>query len=220
MENFYLKQEVKKHIDQSYNPNIHLHNFEVPFRALIVAPSGTGKSNFLCNLLKTFCVGKGTFDEIILFCKCRHEPLYEYLNEASKGNIVVTEDISKLPQINTLNKKTQKLYIFDDMVLDKNPLISEYFIRGRKMGVSLLFLTQSFYQTPKIIRQNTRYFIILKLSGARDLSMILKELSITKTKNELLAMYEYATQEKFDCFIIDNDAVKNKYRKNFTEYLD
>ena len=142
------------------------------------------------------------------------------MNEASKGNIVVTEDISKLPQINTLNKKTQKLYIFDDMVLDKNPLISEYFIRGRKMGVSLLFLTQSFYQTPKIIRQNTRYFIILKLSGARDLSMILKELSITKTKNELLAMYEYATQEKFDCFIIDNDAVKNKYRKNFTEYLD
>ena len=142
------------------------------------------------------------------------------MNEASKGNIVVTEDISKLPQINTLNKKTQKLYIFDDMVLDKNPLISEYFIRGRKMGVSLLFLTQSFYQTPKIIRQNTRYFIILKLSGARDLSMILKELSITKTKNELLAMYEYATQEKFDCFIIDNDTVKNKYRKNFTEYLD
>ena len=82
MENFYLKQEVKKHIDQSYNPNIHLHNFEVPFRALIIAPSGTGKSNFLCNLLKTFCVGKGTFDEIILFCKCRHEPLYEYLGEA------------------------------------------------------------------------------------------------------------------------------------------
>ena len=220
MENFYLKNEVKKHIYQSFNPNIHLHNFEVPFRALIIAPSGTGKSNFLCNLLKTFCVGKGTFDEIILFCKCGHEPLYEYLDEASKGSIVVTEDLSKLPPINTLNKKTQKLYIFDDMVLEKNPLISEYFIRGRKMGVSLLFLTQSFYQTPKIIRQNTRYFIILKLSGARDLSMILKELSISKTKEDLLKMYEYATRKKFDCFIIDNEKVENKFRKNFTEYLD
>ena len=50
--------------------------------------------------------------------------------------------------------------------------------------------------------------------------MILKELSITKTKNELLAMYEYATQEKFNCFIIDNESIKNKFRKNFTEFLD
>ena len=106
------------------------------------------------------------------------------------------------------------------MVLDKNPLISEYFIRGRKMGVSLLFLTQSFYQTPKIIRQSTRYFIILKLSGARDLSMVLKELSISKTKDDLLKMYEYATRKKFDCLIIDNEKVENKFRKNFTEYLD
>ena len=88
------------------------------------------------------------------------------------------------------------------------------------MVVSLLFLTQSFYQTPKIIRQNTRYFIILKLSGARDLSMILKELSISKTKDDLLKMYEYATRNKFDCFIIDNEKVENKLRKNFTEYLD
>ena len=111
----------------------------------------------------------------------------------------------------TLIKKTQKLYIFDDIVLDKNPLISEYFIRGRKMGVSLLFLTQSFYQTPKIIRQNTRYFIILKLSGARDLSMILKELSISKTKEDLLKMYEYATRKKFDCFIM----IMKKLKTNF-----
>ena len=33
-------------------------------------------------------------------------------------------------------------------------------------------------------------------------------------------MYEYATRKKFDCFIIDNEKVENKFRKNFTEYLD
>ena len=220
MINFYELKEVKKHMDDVDNPNFDLHNLSIPFRMLATAPSGSGKSNFLCNLLKKFCAGKGTFDEIILFCKSRYEPLYEYLGEASKGKIVVTEDLSKLPKINECDASSQKLFIFDDMVLDKNPLISEMFIRGRKKGISLAFLTQSFYQTPKIIRQNTRYFAILKIAGGRDLSMLLKDVCVDKTKEELLQIYKYATNEKFSVLLIDCEAPDEKrYRKNFLEYL-
>ena len=219
MLNFYQLDEVKKHTSKSHNPNFNLHNLELPFRMLVIASSGGGKSNFVCNLLKLFCRGNGTFDEVIIFCKSKHEPLYEYLEEASKGSIVVTEDLSKLPKVNDLDNNTQKLYIFDDLVLDKNPLVSDYFIRGRKKGVSLIFLTQSFYNTPKIIRQNCRYFVLLKLSGSRDLQMIMKDLSIGKSKNELLELYEYATREKFSVLLIDNDRTEDKFRKNFTEYL-
>ena len=46
MENFYTKKEVKKYCIQGENPNYHLHNFDVPFRALVIAPSGSGKSIF------------------------------------------------------------------------------------------------------------------------------------------------------------------------------
>ena len=220
MLNFYNEPKVKKHIKKSSNPNYHLHGLEIPFRMLIIAPSGSGKSNFLCNLLKLMCVGSGTYDEIILFCKSRYEPLYEYLAEASKGSIVVTEDLSKLPPIKEMNNNTQKLYIFDDLVLEKHPEIDTLFIRGRKLGVSLIFLTQSFYQTPKIIRQNTRYFAILKISGGRDLNMLLRDICVDKTKEQLMELYNYATNEKFSVLIIDAESSDKKYRKKFTEFLN
>jgi len=219
MINFYNDKRVQKFIDKTDNPNYDLHNIDIPFRMLCIAPSGSGKSNFICNLLKLFCIGKGTFDEVILFCKSRYEPLYEYLDEASKGNIIITEDLGKLPSLKEMNKRTSKLYIFDDLVLDKNPSIEQLFIRGRKLGCSLIFLTQTFYGTPKIIRQNTRYFVILKIAGGRDLSMILKDVAVDKTKNELLDIYKHATSQKFNVLIIDTEGNdKSKYRKNFLDY--
>ena len=49
MENFYNKKEVKKYCVKGENPNYDLHNFDVPFRGLVIAPSGSGKSNFITN---------------------------------------------------------------------------------------------------------------------------------------------------------------------------
>ena len=47
MEDFYAKKEVKKYCVKTDNQNVNLHNFDTPFRALVVAPSGSGKSNFI-----------------------------------------------------------------------------------------------------------------------------------------------------------------------------
>jgi ABC-type iron transport system FetAB ATPase subunit len=44
-----------------------LHNFDVPFRGLVIAPSGSGKSIFLTNLITLFCKGTRTFDNIFIF---------------------------------------------------------------------------------------------------------------------------------------------------------
>ena len=41
-----------------------------------------------------------------------------------------------------------------------------------------------------------------------------------KTKKELLDIYEYATGEPLSCLVIDNDRVKNKFRKNFSELIN
>jgi hypothetical protein len=52
--------------------------------------------------------------------------------------------------------------------------MSEYYIRGRKKSCSIMFLSQSYHGTPKIIRQNINYLVILKLGGTRDINSILK----------------------------------------------
>ena len=189
----------------------------------MIAPSGSGKSNFLTNLITLFCKGtEGTFDNIYIFSKCSTEPLYKYLVDKSKGLIEVHENLEKLPPINDLNTCKQTLIIFDDFISDlkKHPLISEYFIRGRKKSASIMFLSQSYYNTPKIIRQNINYCIILKLGGTRDINSILRECSIGISKEQLLFMYNKATKKKFDTMIINLDKSGNeRYRMNFLDYF-
>ena len=223
MQNFYDKKEVKKYCVKADNPNYDLHHFETPFRSLVVAPSGSGKSNFITNLISLFCKGKGTYDSIFIFCKSIDEPLYQFLGDKSKGLIEVHENLVKLPALNDLKPNEQTLIIFDDMVNDlkKHPIKSEYFIRGRKRGCSLMFLSQSYYGTPKIIRQNVNYCVILKLGGSRDINSIMRECSIGIDKQELLFMYKEATKNKFDVMIINLEKSGNeRYRKNFLQYFE
>lgn len=222
MENFYQLKQVKKYCIKGHNPNYDLHHFETPFRSLVVAPSGSGKSNFITNLITLFCKGKeGTYDNIYIFCKCKDEPLYKYLCDKSKGSIEVHEDLKDLPALNDLNQCKQTLIIFDDMVTDlkKHPTISEYFIRGRKKSCSVMFLSQSYYNTPKLIRQNVNYVVVLKLGGSRDINSLMREVSIGLTKDELMEMYSDATKNKFDVLIVNLDKSGNeRYRKNFLQY--
>jgi hypothetical protein len=135
--------------------------------------------------------------------------------------IEIHEDLLKLKPINEFRPYEQTLLIFDDFITDvkKHPVISEIFIRGKKKGISTIFLSQSYYSTPKIIRQNVSYRIILKLGGARDVNSILRECSIGITKDELLYMYDKATKKKFDVLIINLEKSGNeRYRHNFLDY--
>ena len=84
-----------------------------------------------------------------------------------------------------------------------------------------MFLSQSFYNTPKIIRQNVNYVVILKLGGTRDINSLLREVSIGLTKDELSHMYKEATKNKFDVMIINLEKSGNeRYRKNFLDYFE
>ena len=156
-------------------------------------------------MISLFCKGKGTFDEIHIFYKSKDEALYRFLCDKSKGLIEVHEDLLKLKPINEYKPHEQTLLIFDDLVTDlkTHPVISEIFIRGRKKNISSMFLSQSYYATPKIIRQNISYCVILKLGGSRDVNALLREVSIGLTKEQLMYMYNDATRNKFNCLIVD-----------------
>jgi hypothetical protein len=60
---------------------------------VIIAPSGSDKSNFIKKSITLFSKGTGTFDNIYIFCKSRDEPLYRYLADKYKGLIEVYEDL-------------------------------------------------------------------------------------------------------------------------------
>ncbi len=217
--NFY--NVMPKHfLNEAENPNYHLHNLKLPFRALIVAPSGSGKTNFLLNLIHLFSVGKGTFADIFIITRNKKEPLYDFL--ASKSDqIQIKEGLESLPQLDKFDKELNHLVVLDDLVTAKDQsVIENYYIRARKLNVSVIYISQSYFRVPKIIRQNLNYLMLLKLSGERELKIILSEGGLGIDRDQLLALYEYATSEKFSVLLIDYEApVDKKYRKNFLEYL-
>ena len=53
-----------------------------------------------------------------------------------------------------------------------NSIVTELFIRGRKLNISLVFITQSYFKVPKDVRLNTTHFFIMKIPNKRELQQI------------------------------------------------
>ena len=75
-------------------------------------------------------------------------------------------------------KKRKILIAFDDMIADMinnkklNPIVTELFIRGRKLNISIVFITQSYFKVPKDVRLNSTHFFIMKIPNKRELQQI------------------------------------------------
>ena len=70
---------------------------------------------------------------------------------------------------NTIPKNQTILIVFDDTNADMfsnkklNPIVTESFIRGRKLNISPVFITQSYFSVPKNIRLNSTHYFVMKI---------------------------------------------------------
>ena len=75
-------------------------------------------------------------------------------------------------------KERKVLIIFDNMIADMinnnklNPIVTELFIRGRKLNISIVFITQSYFKVPKDVKLNSTRFFIMKIPNKRELQQI------------------------------------------------
>ena len=75
-------------------------------------------------------------------------------------------------------KENRILIVFGDMIADMihnkklNSIVTELFIRGRKLNISLVFITQSYFKVPKDVRLNTSHFFIAKIPNKKQLQQI------------------------------------------------
>ena len=179
--------DITKKIIKKDNPNwpeIPDH----PYRILIVGGSGSGKTNSLFNLINH----QLDIDKIYLYTKDPYEAKYEFLINKredvgtkhfndSKAFIEYSNDMDNIykniEEYNP-NKKHKILIIFDDMIADMlsnkklNPVVTELFIRGRKLNISFVFITKSYFAVPKNIRLNFTHYFIMKISNKRELQQI------------------------------------------------
>ena len=88
------------------------------------------------------------------------------------------QDVYKNIEEYNLGKKSKVLIVFDDMIADMinnkklNPIVTELFIRCRKLNISIVFITQSYFKVPKDVRLNSKHLFIMKIPNKRELQQI------------------------------------------------
>ena len=184
------------------------------FRMLVCGPSGCGKTNTLMHMLYNLLY----YDKIYLYSKNLEQPKYQgLLNTFAPISIECGYDVieasnDEIMPVSELDDESQKIVIFDDFVCEKNqkPLI-EYFIRGRHKNCSVIYLSQSYYLTPKDIRLNCSHFTIFDSPSAPETNRMCKEVNVNKNK------FLIATAEPYSFAYIDK--INKTMRKNFDENI-
>ena len=226
MKNWYDHRDMKKYLKESHNPHFDKHHIKIPFRACIVGSSGAGKTSTLLTLISLM---PDTFEKIIIVTKNKDEPLYNFLYDKTggkNGNVKILEfDKDGIPDINKeFDPDFNSLLVFDDLVnqteKEQRP-IADAFIRARKRGCSLVYISQSFYAVPKMIRNNLTHIFLKQVSSMKNLTLIARECSLDIPKKELMDMYKDATKDKMGFLLMDMDGDSDKrFRKGFTEYYE
>lgn len=211
----------KNMVKRYHNPNYKEHLLKIPFRLLLCGGSGAKKTQTVMEIIHR-C--KGTFELIILCVKNSDEPLYNYLKSKVPSDQLHIYEDGKIPNLEDYKPfKGQVFMIFDDLVNEtkSQPKIQEWFLRGRKAcgGVSMAYLSQSYFKTPKFIRVNCQYILLKKLSSTRDLKMILSDYNLGVSQETLIELYKYATDND-GTFFIDTEAPQSeRFRRNFKTIL-
>ena len=149
--------------------------------------------------------------------KCFNDPkaFIKYSNDM--------QDVYKnIDEYNT-DKERKILIVFDDMIADMinnkklNLVVTELFIRGRKLNISLVFITQSYFKVPKDVRLNTSHFFIAKIPNKRELQQIALNHSSDINSKDFIKIYKKYTAEPYSFLVNDATLASDnplRFRKN------
>ena len=122
-------------------------------------------------------------------------------------------------------KKRKILIVFDDMIADMisnnklNPIVTELFIRGRTLNISIVFITQSYYKVPKDVRLNSTHFFIMQIPNKRELQQIALNHSSDVDFKDFMKIYKKCTAKPYSFLANDTTLPSDdplRFRKNLS----
>ena len=120
-------------------------------------------------------------------------------------------------------KKRKVLIVFDDMIADMinnnklNPIVTKLFIRGRKLNIFIVFITQSYFKVPKDVRFNSTHFFIMEIPNKRELQQIALNPSSDIDFKDFMNIYKKCTTERYSFLVNDTTLPSDdplRFRKN------
>ena len=209
------------------------HNQKWPYRILIVGGSGSGKTNALLNLINNH----PNIDKIYLYAKDPYEAKYQFLinkrestglNHFNDPKAFIEysndmQDVYKNIEEYNVDKELKILIVFDDMIVDMinnkklHSIVTELFIRGRKLNTSLVSIIQSYFKVPENVKLNSTHFFIMKILNKRELQQIVLNHSSDVNFKDFFKIYKKYTAKPYSFLVNDATlALDNslRFRKN------
>ena len=226
-------------LDSITNENDKEHNEKWQFipdhsyRILIISGSGSGKTNALLNLLKE----QDDIDKIYLYAKDLSEPKYEMLikkcqnvgtNHYNNPNAFIEcfntmDDVYDNIDDYNPSRKRKISIVFDGMIADImsnkkfQAIIKELFIRCKKVNISLVFITQSYFSLPKDLILNSTHYLIMKINNRKELQNIAINHSVDIDLDDFVRIYREYTRKPYSFLTIDTTLPASdplRFRKN------
>ena len=186
---------------------------------MIIGGSGSTKTNTLINLINE----KKDINKIYLYAKDLSEFKYQLLIERRKNTVIThfndpnafvkcsntMDDVYENIDDYNPSRKRKKLIVFDDMIADImtnkkfQAIIKELFIRCRKLNISLVFITQSYFFVPKDVRLNSLHYLIMKINNKRELQNVTINHSADIDYTNFMKIYREYTEKPFTFLTID-----------------
>ena len=176
-------------------------------------------------------------DKIYLYAKNPYEAKYQFLinKRESTGSKYFNDPKAFIEYSNArqdaykniyeynADKDSKLLIIFDDMIADMinnkklNSLVTKLFIRGRKLNISLVFITQSYFKVLKDVRLNSTHFFVMKIPNKRELQQISLNHSSDINSKDFIKIYKKCTAEPYSFLVNDATLASDnplRFRKN------
>ena len=101
-------------------------------------------------------------------------------------------------------------------------IINKLFIRRIKLNISLVFITQSYFSVPKVVRLNSTHYLIMKINNKRELQNIAINHSADIDYKDFTKIYRECTKEHYSFMTIDTTLLASdplRFRKNLFDSL-
>ena len=232
------------HLDNITNENNKEHNRKWPFipdhpyRIFITGGFRSGKTNTLINLIKE----QDNIDKIYLYEKDLSELKYEFFikkhvdvgikhfnhpNEFIECSNIMDDIYENIDDYNS-SRQRKILIVFDDMIADImtnkkfQVIIKELFIRCKKLNISLVFITQSYFSAPKDVRLDSTHYLITKISNKKELQNIAMNHSADIDYKDFMKIYRECTKEPYSFLTIDTTLPPSdllRFKKNCSSLI-
>ena len=186
---------------------------------MIIGSSGSGKTNTLLNLINK----QHDIDNIYLYARDLNQPKYNTLikKRENAGIKDLNDPNAFIECSNTMDdvfenihdydssRKRKILIVFDDMIIDSmtnkkfQAITKELFIRCRKLNISLVFITESYFSVPKDVRLNSTHYLIMKINNKRELQNIAINHSADFDLQDSIKTWREFTKEPYNFLAID-----------------